>query len=587
MSESFAIPTVIFALNVGILALWLSDWVRLPGLIFYIILGVLMGPFFLNLVRPDSLGTLLPVIIELGVALIMFEGAIHLNISQYRSVSQAIRRLLTVGVLITVLSLMLLTKWFFGWPWGICVLFGLLMAVTGPTVIAPIIRKIPLKEPIGSILHWESILLEPLVVVGAILTVEFLIHSEITLLDSLLRLLKITFWGALVGGISGWLLSLLFRKHPPKQEGLRNLMMVALALLIFAISNLVSPDSGLLAVVFAGFIIGNSNIPSLYEIKQFKEAVIRVMIAFLFVLLSAKLNWNMLIDFSLPVVFLLVSVIFLIRPLTVFASLKGTGIPMPSKIFLSLTAPRGLVAASLASLLTLLFTKQGAQSGEQFEILAYQVIFVTVLVQSLWSKPLAKLLKVLEGEKRGFMIVGAHPLGVGLAQWMKSKGIEALLVDRDSYDIYLARKKGLPAEKGDALNESFIEELPLMAIGHHLALTSNDEVNTLSCQLMKRYFGPDHVYQVHTSLREGDESFLKAAGGTLVFPKLPPLLQSLDRIHQGKWVFKEIQGPPPENFIPLALWVQGKKVQMVTEDTPLNENQIIFGLEKVLKNEPS
>lgn len=580
MPEELALQTVIFALNGGILSLLISDRIRMPSIILFLISGILLGPFFLNLVQPKSLGPLLPVIIELGVALIMFEGSMNLNIGQYRAASKAIRNLLTIGVSISVICLLLMARWLFGWPWGICLLFGILMSVTGPTVIAPILRKVPLKQPIGSILHWESVLLEPLIVIGAILVVEFIIQTEITVADSLLRLLKIIGFGAFIGTASGLIVTFIMRRFPLKNEGFRNLFVVSIGLLIFEVANMGISDSGLVAVVFAGIILGNSPIPALYEIKQFKETVTRLMISFLFILLSANLNWERLITFSPRVIFFLIVLIFLIRPAVVFASMPGSGLKLNSKVFLSLTAPRGIVAASLASLFTIVFAKQGSTQAGEFEILAYQIIFVTVFLQALWSKPVSAILKVQEKEKKGYMIVGAHALGVGIANWIKKKNIEIVLVDRDSYDVYLARKKGLSAHKGDALNEYFIEQLPLAGIGKLLALTSNDEVNTLACQLGKRYFGKDKTFQIHKSLKDKDESFLKAAGGMLIFPKLPNLLKTLEEIRKNNFVFEEFQGTPPEDFIPLFISPSNGSIQPVTDDTNFNEQSLVFGIRR-------
>lgn len=586
MTTSETIQTVIFTLNAGIMALLLSEWLKLPGIVIYLVFGILMGPYFLGWVQPDSLGGLLPVIIELGVALIMFEGAIHLNLSQYRSASRAILNLVTVGFLISVLGITLLTQWLFTWGWGVSLLFAVLMSVTGPTVIAPILRKVPLKQPIGSILHWESILLEPIVVVGAILIVEYLIQSKITVLDSFSRLGQIILVGIVLGSLAGFLLSIFIKRSPLRLQNFRNLLLISLTLLLFEVSNLITPNSGLVAVVFAGLIIGNTSSPVLYEIKQFKEIITRVMISFLFILLAANLDWNLLIQLNPSVIFLLIAIIFIIRPAGVFASLWGSGVSLNGKSFLALMAPRGIVAASLASLLAIVFSQQSQSTDKaiQFEILAYQVIFVTVIIQALWSRPLAWLLKVCEEEKKGYLIVGSHPLSVGIAQWLQKQGVELLLIDRDSYDIYKARRLGLNAQKGDALNEYFIDQLPLGNMGYLLALTSNDEVNTLACQLGKRYFEENKIFQVHQGLEKEDESFLKAAGGQIVFSKLPPISQSLEALARQELCFQEVKGNPQEDFIVLFEKKANGSIRPVTGETSFPEESILLGLEKKQKS---
>ncbi|MCB1215489.1 MAG: NAD-binding protein, partial [Deltaproteobacteria bacterium] len=392
-------------------------------------------------------------------------------------------------------------------------------------------------------------------------------------------LLEIFGLGAVVGAFSGFLLTLILRRFPIKHPGFRNLAVLAFALLIFEVSNIIISDSGLLAVVFAGLILGNSNIPELFEIKQFKETMTRTMIAFLFMLLSAKLEWGLLTQFSLGNFLLIGAVIFLVRPLVIFLSLRKAGINFRAKAFLSLSAPRGIVAASMASLLTVVFAKQGeSQLIKDFEILSYQLIFATVFLQALWSRPLARFLKVLQEEKKGYLIVGAHPLAVEIALWMKSFNLEVLLLDRDSYDIYLARKQGIEAYKGDALDEFVLDQLSLESIGHMLALTSNDEVNTLACQLGKRYFNPDQIYQVSKSLQEKEISFLREAGGQLVFPDMPPLLETLDKISKKEFEVAPCQGLPPENYIPLFFKNNQGWIKPINAQSQLNENTLSLGI---------
>lgn len=591
MEQSHAISTIVIALNAGMLSLLLADRLKLPNILFYLTFGILLGPRFVGWVQPESLGDVFLVIIELGVAFIMFEGALHLNVSQYRSASHAIQKLLSLGLIISVSAIMLVTKWLFGWSWGVSLLFGVLMSVTGPAVITPIIRKVALKKPIGSILHWESILLEPVVVIGAILIVEFLLQPQITLLDSLERLGKIILVGSLVGISFGFIIKFWLKRASARQEGFRNLLLIALALLIFELSNIISADSGLIAVVAAGMILGNSALPALHEIKQFKETITRVMISILFILLSANLDFAMLTRFSPAVIFLLVTVMFVIRPLAVFTSMAGTGLNTSGKVFLSLTAPRGIVAASLASLVTIVFAKQGSSQGAQFEALAYQVIFVTVLVQSLWSQPLAKLLKVEEAEKKGFLIIGAHELGRGLAKWLGQNEIETVLVDRDSYDIYLAKRQGINAFKGDALKESLFEELPLQSIGRLMALTSNNEVNTLACQLGERYFNHEKTYQLQETPTQdmGEETqnqFLQMAGGNFIFPQLPRLTLVLEELREQRWQFLQVEKIPENDFIPLMVKLPNGNIQPISTKTELPEKALIFGIsqQKTSKN---
>lgn len=578
--EPGSIQTIIFGVNVGLLCLLVSEWLKLPSIILLLLSGILLGPYVLNLVDPQSLGGGLTIVIEVAVAVIIFEGAMGLNIAQFRSVSKIIRNVLTVGALITIIAITLMAHWVVGLPWGSSFVFGAIMSVTGPTVVGPILRRVSLKKPLGQILRWEAILLEPVGVILALLIVEFIISTEITLFSTLFSFLKMILLGGVIGGLFGFLFSLWLIKRPLANEGLRNLIVLGGALLVFQFSNMLVDNSGLVAVVVGGLFLGNSHVPYLEEIKQFKETITLLLISFLFVLLAANLNLDLFLDFSPKVLIFLGAVIFVIRPLNIFASTAGCDLNFRSKIYLSLIAPRGIVAASLASLFALVFAKHAYPKADILEVLAYQVIAVTVILNGLWAPLMAFLLKLREEEKKGYLIVGAHPLARGLAKWISGKGLDVALVDRDYYDVYQAKRQGLEAHKGDALDENFISGLELPSIGNLLALTSNDEVNTLACQLGKKVFGKDRTYQVHKELvEEGEETFIKAAGGKIVFPKLKPMMDVLENLKFKKLVLKEIKGEPPETFTPLFISNGKGQISPVSKDTVYKPETLVFGLE--------
>lgn len=575
-----SIQTIIFAVNAGILCLLLSEFFKLPSMLFYLFLGIIFGPHVVGLIQPASLGELLPAVIEIAVAIIIFEGALSLNYRQYLATSSIIRNVLTIGPIITISVITVLSHFLMELPWGLSFIFGSLMCITGPTVIAPILRRVPLKPPLDSILNWESILLDPIGAILALLALEILISEDVSIFATGIKFLRILLGGAAVGVFIGYVLSTWFQKRPIVNHGIRNLVVLAMALLIFQISNMIVGDSGLVAVVAAGLIIGNQPFPFSSEIREFKETITLLLISFLFVLLAANLDLHKFLDFPPKVIILIALIMFVVRPIGIFISTRQSQLDVRSKIFLSLIAPRGIVVASMASLAALILANNGKESYG-ISILTYQVIAVTVVFSGFLAPLLAWALRAREKVRRGFLIVGAHRLAREIGKFLQEHELDVILVDRDSFDVGRARAEGLTAFKGDALDESFLSGLPLSRIGNLLAITSNDEVNTLACQLGRRIFGDEKIFQTHRSLDEGQEEkqFLKQAGGQIIFPLLEPILDVLSQLRRENLHFISVKGnEQPEGFVPLFIGDEKTALQLVSRKTEIKDSSPVWGL---------
>lgn len=572
--------TIVFVITGGLLSLILAEIFRLPSIIFYLLVGIVFGPSVLGFIHPDSLGEIVPVGIELAVAIIVFEGSMSLNFTQFKQASKLIGNILSIGALITAVSMTLLAHYLIGLSFGVSLLFGVIMSVTGPTVIGPILKRVPLKKPLDSILNWESIMLEPIGAVLAVLILEFLVLAEVTLVSSFIRFFQMLVVGSLVGGAGGYALSFFLKRKNLSNESLRNLLVLGSALFIFGNSNLIVEHSGLAAVVAMGLIMGHSKIPYLDEIKHFKETITVFLISSLFVLLAAKLDLSQFFKLELKHYIFLFSVIFVVRPLSIFLSTRNSDLNTRSKIFLSLIAPRGIVAASLASLYALVFQKHGSTEAGELEILAYQVIATTVLLQGLWAPLLARLLKVREAEKKGYFFVGAHALSRGIAKWLQEKNQSVVLIDRDFYEVFQAKKLGLEAYKGDALDRRFVDNLPLNRIGNLLALTSNDEVNALACQVGRKLFGKDKVYQMNQKIdEEAAGEFVQSSFGKLVFPEIESLLSFLEYLDKGDYTFQEIKAAELKDEIPLFIQNKNEFIPAL-KDQNFKDDSILLVLKK-------
>lgn len=143
------------ALAAGVLTQSLARHLRIPGIVLLLGVGVLLDPDVAGIILPETLGSVLHVIVGLAVAVILFEGGMSLNISRLRRQSRPIRMLVTAGVIITAAGGALASRLFLGWGWQMSILFGTLVVVTGPTVIQPLLRRIKVKKNVHICRKWN------------------------------------------------------------------------------------------------------------------------------------------------------------------------------------------------------------------------------------------------------------------------------------------------------------------------------------------------------------------------------------------------------------------------------------------------
>ncbi|MCJ8331981.1 MAG: PTS sugar transporter subunit IIA, partial [Lentisphaeria bacterium] len=295
------------------------------------------------------------------------------------------------------------------------------------------------------------------------------------------------FWGGLIGVIGGIILSqLMKRKWIPEES--RNIAVLAFAIAIFSVSDLVAHESGLLSVTIAGLLLGYMDIPEIKKLKVYKAELTELLIGLLFVLLAASLDLSKFIDMGWKGVVIVLIIMFIVRPINIFVSTFGSKLSLNEKLFLSWIAPRGIVAASMASLFSLNLAEQWAgdpakiAQAELLEAYTYAVIAGTVIFQGFTAKLVGKALGVLEPQPSGWLIIGAHKLGRQLANFISKRGKHVVLIDSNVRNIALAKRNGLTALNENALKMDMEDYPELYGIGNILAITENSDLNILICQ---------------------------------------------------------------------------------------------------------
>ncbi len=443
------------------------------------------------------MGDLLLPIVSISVALILFEGGLTLRLSELRELGRVVITLIVMGAIITWIIASISAYYTLKLDIRISILLGAILVVTGPTVIGPLLSHIrPLKR-IGTILKWEGIMIDPLGAIMAVLVFETIIVGNISEAGPLIfiGIFKTLLIGVLIGyGMAKLLIQLIKKYLIPDflQESVALIMVIA----AFVLSNILQPESGLLTVTLMGLFMDNQKVVSIKHIVEFKENLRVIIISSIFILLAASLKFSDFQNFDLSTFVFLGILIFVARPVSVFLSTIGSKLNWRERTMISWMAPRGIVAAAVSAVFAFKLADSGIEGAEVLVPITFLVIVVTVTVYGLTAFPVAKMLRVVQSKPQGILIVGAHNWARSIAKLMKEKKINVVMVDTNQSNISAARLEGLTAYLGSILSENVINEVDLDGIGRLMALTPNDEANSLAALHMSDAFERGEMYQL-------------------------------------------------------------------------------------------
>ncbi len=502
--------TILISLaSIGVIAIasqWLAWWVKLPAILFLLLAGIVAGPVT-GWLNPEALfGDLLFPFVSLSVAIILFEGALTLRFNQIKGLGGVVQRLITVGVLVTWTVTTLITHYVVDFSWSLALLFGAITVVTGPTVIVPMLRTIRPNARIANILRWEGITIDPLGALLAVLVFEWIVasgHGSSAWAHSAQAFGKVILVGTLAGCLAGSLCGQILKRHL-LPEYLHNMAVLAAVFAVFVGANHLSEESGLLAVTIMGMWLANMKGVHVEDILNFKESLSILLISALFIILAARLDFAQLQQLGWPALWVFLGIQFIARPLKVWVSTTGSDLTWQEKAMLGWIAPRGIVAAAVAALFAIRLTDLGDPQAELIVPLTFIVIIGTVVLQSATSRLFATWLGVAEPEPTGFLIVGANPLARAVAAALKAQNISSLLVDTRRAYTRTALMEGLKVYRGNPVSRHADEHLDLVGVGHLLAITGHQELNTLSAQRYGREFGLARTFSIATIEQDED-----------------------------------------------------------------------------------
>lgn len=384
----------------GVIFSKLSDLVRLPDVVLFIVAGILLGPNVLNLINMEKYPVGNELILTLGAAYILYDGGREVNLKILNKVKFSLTMLSTVGVLVSTYILGYFAMKIFEIDFISALLLGVVISSTDPAVLVPLFKKVKIKDKLRQTIISESAFNDAVAAVTTFTIIGIIVSGSFSLNHSLIELVQSAGGGIVIGVLLGVLSTILIsntsygilKEYPSK---------VALSTVCaaYAIATHVG-GSGFMAVFIAGIIIGNKEILKLshsdkHEITHFhfNEVLTVIFRMMIFVILGTQINFAVLSQNWKSALLVVIVLIFIARPISVLISIsldRRAEWSLKEVIYLMWIRETGVIPAALVGMIL----SMKLPNAEIISAVTFMAIIVTLTIQASTAGYLAKLLKL-------------------------------------------------------------------------------------------------------------------------------------------------------------------------------------------------
>ncbi|MFS0750239.1 cation:proton antiporter [Oceanobacillus sp. 1P07AA] len=536
------VPSLLFEIMLigvlGIASQWIAWRYRLPAIVVMSVTGLAVGPIFGVINPEEDFGALYSPLISAAVAIILFEGSLNLSFKELRGIGRPVFRISTIGAFIAWILGSLTAHYIAGLSWAVAFVIGGLFVVTGPTVIMPLLRQAKLKARPAKILKWEGIIVDPIGALLAVFAFEIITFFTATTPDAMQLVLFFAaslfavFIGYILGKGLGWMFEM---GHIP--EFLKSPAIVVVVLLCFTLADEIMHETGLLSVTAMGITLANMGISSISDMRHFKENISVLLISTIFIMLTASLDRETIMQiFSPNIILYVLLMMFAVRPLSIFLSTIGTGLSLNEKTLLGWIAPRGIVALTVSGYFANVLSDAGYEDASILTALTFALVIFTVVAHGFSIGWLSKKLGLSNEGNPGAIIVGSNPFTIELAKSLGEAKYPAIIVSSSWEDLAPARSAGLHVYHGSMLSEQTEHHLDTIPYEYLLTVTHDHAYNSLICTTFMPEYGRTNVFKVspYTHFEDGySTGVVSKVGGRILFDKKFSLEELVEKVEDG------------------------------------------------------
>jgi NhaP-type Na+/H+ or K+/H+ antiporter len=489
------LPTVAAVLVLGLGAQLLASRLRVPSVVLYLALGVILGPEVIGLVTFETFGAGLETIVGLSVAIIVFDGAFALRIERIREAETTELRLVTIGAVVMFLGTAVAIKVLEGTEWEIALLAGALLVATGPTVITPILEVVRVREHVAAALETEGIVNDVTAAIGAVVIFETLLLDDLGVQSTVLSFVQRFGIGIASGLLATGVIYVLLEHDiaPDREVQAAQFLTLSAAIGSFALAESFAAEAGVAAAATAGVGLGNLGLEHREEIEEFARNATLIVLAFVFVSIAALIDINAILNLGVGAVLLVLVVMLVLRPLVAFIATAGVErFTWPERLFLASVGPRGIIPASVATLFAIELEQAGnVEAGQILIGTVFAVILATVAIEAGLARQIGSYLGVTPMRT---LIVGGGRVGRALATRLENRGEFVVILEENDEQVEQLRSEEFTVYSGDGTEVSDLREAGIEEAERVIAATGTDDVNILVCQMARTKFDIKSLY---------------------------------------------------------------------------------------------
>jgi NhaP-type Na+/H+ or K+/H+ antiporter len=463
----------------------LASQLRIPALIILLPVGFTAGALTTDVNPQHLLGASFQPLVSLAVAVILYDAGLGLDLAKLRGhTRRVVVRLIAVGVPVTGALAAVFAGLLFGMSVQAALMLGVILVVSGPTVVGPLLRFIRPTERLQRVLAWEGSLIDP---VGAILG-AVVFHAVLASPGGGLGYrpgqfvisIGIGVAGAVVGVAVLWLCL----HKLDLGEVLGTTSQLACVVGVAAICDVVRDDAGLVSAILMGLAVANLRDFDIPARRPFFETLVQLIIGVLFITISATVSPASLHHLVLPALGLVAVLVIAARPLVAFLATIRTDLTRGERQFTGWMAPRGIVAAATASTFGTGLAAHHVGGAAKILPVTFLVIVATVAVYGLTAVPVARRLGVTRPARTRPLLVGGDPWVIDLAATLRSAGLDVVMWAGSDQQRETITQAGLELLSGELLAAATATGAELEGITAVLLLTGEDDFNALAATIL-------------------------------------------------------------------------------------------------------
>lgn len=443
-----------------------------PALLLFVGIGMLIGSEGIGGLVFDN-PRLTQDIGIVALIFILFSGGLDTDWQDIRPVWREGLALSTVGVLLTALSVGLFAHVVLGFSLEAGILLGAIMSSTDAAAVFGVLRgqSINLKGNLGPTLELESGSNDPMAVFLTLAMIDLIVNPAATPLALLPRLIYQMGLGFMLGYVLGQLALWMINVINLEYDGLYPALTVSFVLLLYGLTTALD-GNGFLAVYVGAVMLARQNFIHKNSLINFHDGMAWLMQIAMFLTLGLQIFPSELVDVAPQGIVLAAVLIFVARPVGVYASLWFAPVSHREKIFLSWVGLRGAAPIILATF-PLLY---GVQTPTPIFSLVFFVVLASILLQGTTIVPVARWLRLYDNEPRPQSLLAQIMQG----KWLRNNIIELVVprhaeivgkrvIDLDLSDVTLlvliSRRDNVIVPNGNTVIEA----------GDHVLLLVDDD----------------------------------------------------------------------------------------------------------------